>query len=521
MSQGMARTSLNQVLSRMNVGSLAASAGMVCAAAIICYALRDAVLPSNLSLIFLTAVLFSALRYGLWPSIFTSLLSELVWNFFFLPPKFTFEIDDPQDLLAFILFLIVSLFVSNLAALQKRQSEAIRSRAEATAHLYDFSQKIAAIPTLDALLAVTCEAIGAMLDCGVAIVLEDQDGETLQAADPSAKIDVGALRAALAARADPGWRRQNTWVSGQPYFYLTLNRLSRGGGIVGITKSPASIQSDDHVLLALLVGQASVAIERLQLAKSAERASLEAEMERLRSAMLTSLSHDLRTPLTVIIATHATIKSMNDPTDAATRAELLDRAQAEAERLNRFIGNLLDMTKLESGKLSLRLGPVDVIEAIESAVERIAPVLLRHTLEVDMPMANADFTLLEQVIFNLLDNAAKYAPAPSTIRIFASWDAPSLTGEPFLTIGIADEGPGIPPDFHEAIFDKFTRLRLEDRQLPGTGLGLAICRGFLGAMGGIITAQNRTDRSGAIFTVALRIANLAAWEAAPSDRLSV
>ena len=171
-----------------------------------------------------------------------------------------------------------------------------------------------------------------------------------------------------------------------------------------------------------------------------------------------------------------------------------------------FIGNLLDMTQLEAGMLNMKLGPVDVLDAIESAAERAAPLLTRHRLAVEIPadlaMARADFTLLEQVIFNLLDNAAKYAPAASMIEISATSDAQAVTVE------IADEGPGIPAESREAIFDKFTRLRLEDRQLPGTGLGLAICRGFLAAMGGSISARNQADRPGAIFTIMLAAADL-------------
>jgi two-component system sensor histidine kinase KdpD len=228
--------------------------------------------------------------------------------------------------------------------------------------------------------------------------------------------------------------------------------------------------------------------------------------------MLTSLSHDLRTPLTVIIATYSTLRTLDDSADRSLREDLLDRAQAEAERLNRFIGNLLDMTRLEAGKLNVKLGPVDVGDAVESALARAAPLLVRHELDIDLPpdlpMAEADFLLLEQVIFNLLDNAAKYAPAPSSIRISAAADTNGIIVE------VIDEGPGIPASSRLAIFDKFTRLNQEDRQPPGTGLGLAISRGFLSAMGGQISARNRADRSGAIFTISLAIAEISS--AAPT-----
>jgi two-component system sensor histidine kinase KdpD len=495
-----------------------ATIGMVAAAALICVPLQTIILPANLSLIFLPAVLFSALRYGLFPSILASLLGELVWNFFFLPPRFSFTIDDPQDFLAFVLALIVSLVVSNLAASEKRQRETVRARAEATGRLYAFSQEIAAIASLDTLLAVACKAIGAMLDCGVAIAHKSADGQELRAAWPAMEQTDEDLLAVMANASggvpdDPDGGAAGRWRTTGRYNAIELDGLSAGTGLIGITRSPNAIPADDLVLLRTLTNQVTIAIERLQLTRSVEQASLEAQREHLRSAMLTSLSHDLRTPLTVIIATYSALRTLHDPADRTLREELLDRAQAEAERLNRFIGNLLDMTRLEAGKLNVRLGPVDVSDAIESALARAAPLLAEHELDIDLPpdlpMAEADFLLLEQVIFNLLDNAAKYAPPPSAIRISASAYA---TG---MMIDVIDEGPGIPKASRLAIFDKFTRLDQEDRQPPGTGLGLAISRGFLSAMGGRISARDRADRSGAIFTIGLGIADLSS--AAPAN----
>jgi two-component system sensor histidine kinase KdpD len=213
------------------------------------------------------------------------------------------------------------------------------------------------------------------------------------------------------------------------------------------------------------------------------------------------------------MATHATLKTLTPSFDPAIKVELLDRAQAEAERLNRFIGNLLDMTRLESGDLNIALAPIDVMETVEAALERAAPLMMGRPVIVDipadLPMARADFLLLEQVIFNLLDNAAKYAPVGGSITIS------SRAAGDFVTIEIMDEGHGIAPESRAAIFDKFTRLRREDRQRPGTGLGLAICRGFLEAMGGQITVRNRTDRSGAIFAVTLGKIDIAAEIGSP------
>jgi two-component system sensor histidine kinase KdpD len=217
--------------------------------------------------------------------------------------------------------------------------------------------------------------------------------------------------------------------------------------------------------------------------------------------MLTSISHDLRTPLTTIIAAHSMLRSLGDSCDPATRWELFERAEDEAERLDRFIGNLIDMTQLESGQLKVKLGPIEIGEAVESALARASHLVAHHHVMVDLPpelpMVMADFMLIEQVLFNLIDNAVKYAPQGTAVSISAK------TEGDVVAIAVADEGDGIPPDATETIFDKFARVKFEDRQRPGTGLGLAISRGFLQAMGGTITASNREDQPGALFIIRL------------------
>jgi two-component system sensor histidine kinase KdpD len=200
------------------------------------------------------------------------------------------------------------------------------------------------------------------------------------------------------------------------------------------------------------------------------------------------------------------LRGLGDAGDPATRRELFERAEDEAERLDRFIGNLIDMTQLESGNLKVKLGPIDVEDAVESALARASHLAVHHSVSIelppDLPMVMADFMLLEQVLFNLIDNAVKYAPEDTTVSIHATVD------DNAVVVGVADQGPGIPSDATEAIFDKFARVKFEDRQRPGTGLGLAICRGFLQAMGGTITASNRKDRPGALFEIRLAISGV-------------
>jgi len=259
---------------------------------------------------------------------------------------------------------------------------------------------------------------------------------------------------------------------------------------------------DERRLLDALCDQAAIAIERISLAKGLDEARVLAETERLRAALLTSISHDLRTPLASIIGTVSGLRSFPEKYGDADREELLATLQEEAERLNRFVSNLLDMTRLESGAVEL-LELIDVSEIVGSALQRAGNVLAGHRVEVDiepgLPMLRLDAVLFEQVLFNLLDNAAKYSPAGGRIDIRASRD-----GE-LVEIEVVDEGPGIPPSDFERIFDKFYRVQAQDRRRAGTGLGLAICRGFVEAVGGWIVARNRRDRSGAVFTIRMPV----------------
>lgn len=235
------------------------------------------------------------------------------------------------------------------------------------------------------------------------------------------------------------------------------------------------------------------------LASDLDRERLATETERLRTALLTSISHDLRTPLATILGSATTLTAEGATLEPQAQTELLGLIRDEAERLNRFIGNLLDMTRLEAGSLEPNRVPTDIADAIGTALARVERILAGHRVEVaiegELPLLRLDGVLLEQVLVNLLDNAAKYAPAGSRIEITAGREGGAVR------IAVRDEGPGIPKEDLDRVFEKFYRVRRMDRRPAGTGLGLAICRGFVEAMGGKIFAANRTDRSGAVFTV--------------------
>jgi two-component system sensor histidine kinase KdpD len=481
-----------------------ASGLMVGAAVGVSYLIDRIVSVQNLSLVFLTAVLFSALRYGLWPSIMASLLSVAAYNFFFLPPLYTFTIADPANVVALFFFLIAALVVSNLTAQKQRQTQSIATRAKTTAELYAFSRKVAGIGSLEDLMWAVTYQIAAMLNCDVVVLLPGPDGLQVRAGYPPEDM----LDAADMAAAQWTWSRNHAagrgadTLPGGRRLFLPLQTQRGAIGVAGIHREkPALLSPDERRLLDALLDQAAVAIERVRLAEDVDQARLQAETERLRNALLTSVSHDLRTPLATIIGSLTSLKSYGESYDAKTRSELVASAQDEAERLNRFVGNLLDMTRLESGGVNVKQEAIDPGDAIGVALNRARPLLAGHKTEIDiapdMPMVLADFVLLEQIVFNLLDNAAKYTPPGTVIRIVGRVDGQGPM------IEVIDEGPGIPAQSLESIFNKFTRLEAGDKQRAGTGLGLPICRGFVTAMGGTITAGNRQDRSGAIFTVRL------------------
>ncbi len=461
----------------------------------------------SVSLVFLTAVLAAAVAWGLLPSLLACVTSVLAYNFFFLPPLYTFSIAEPENIVALFFFLVVAVIVSNLTAATRRQVVTTRSRAKTTAALYAFSRKVAGIGALDDLLWATAYQISSMLHVRTIILLPAKEGEGIEVASgypPEDRLDGGELAAARWAweHNRPAGRGADTLPGGKRLF-LPLCTVSGPVGVVGIDREAPGplLTPEERRLLDALADQAAVAVERIALARGLDEARVLAETERLRGALLTSISHDLRTPLASILGAASSLRGYPQRYGAAEREELLATLEDEAQRLNRFVANLLDMTRLESGAIELRLEPIDLAEIVGSALERAGTVLARHRVAVDiapdLPMLRLDAVLFEQVLFNLLDNAAKYAPAGSRIGIRAGCDGG------LVEIEIVDEGPGLPPAELERVFDKFYRVPAQDRRRAGTGLGLAICRGFVEALGGSIVARNRRDRSGAALTIRL------------------
>ena len=461
----------------------------------------------NVDLVLLTAVVGVAVRYGLWPSLLATVAASLVYNFFFLPPIYTFTITDPTNIAAFFLFMVVAILVSNVAARVRTQADTAIGRIRMTEQLYAFSRKLAGTATLDDVLWVTAYQTALMLKVRVVLLLPEDGVLTVKAGyPPEDQLDQADLAAANWAWSnDRIAGRGSDTLPGAKRLFLPM-RTGRGSiGVIGIDddRTGPLLTPDQRRLLDALVDQGALAIERVLLVEDMDRVKRTIESERLRSALLTSISHDLKTPLASVLGAASTMRDLEAGLSDQQKRDLLGTVIDESERLNRFIANLLDMTKLESGAIVPNTALHDLGEIVGSALRRAGKILARHKvsleLAADLPMLKLDAVLFEQVLFNLLDNAAKYSPPETTISIKGLRDADSVS------LQIADEGEGIPPGELESIFDKFYRVQKTDHVRPGTGLGLAISRGFIEAMHGKIFAANRTDRRGAVLTIRLPI----------------
>ena len=463
----------------------------------------------NVDLVFLAAIVGIAVRFGLLPSLFASVVSALCYNFFFLPPIYTLTIADPHNIAAFALFTLVAVVVSHVAARGRLQALTAQTRVRTVESLYSFSRKLAGTGTLDDVLWATAFQTAMMLQVRAVLLLPEKGMLQVKSGyPPEDMLDDADLAAAK-------WSFENNRAAGHgsdtlpgaKRLFLPM-RTGRGAiGVIGIDsdKTGPWLTPDQRRLLDALADQGALAIERVQLVENMDRVQRTAETERLRTALLTSISHDLKTPLASVLGSASTLRELNEKLTDSEQAELLSTIIEESERLNRFIANLLDMTRLESGAVAPKLAPHDVSEIIGSTLQRTTKILRNHSVRLDLatdvPMVSVDPVLFEQVLFNLLDNAANYAGSGTTVFIRTWRDRDSVV------LQSLDEGEGIPPDDLEHIFDKFYRVPKADQIRPGTGLGLAISRGFVEAMNGTIVAANRSDRRGAVFSIRLPVAS--------------
>lgn len=473
---------------------------------------------ASISVAYLLAVMVVAMRFGLGAAIVASVGSFLAFNFFFTEPRFTFAVSDVQNLLTLAFFLIAAFIVSGMASRLRAQVQASRESARRTVNLYDFGRKVTGAATQDDVLWAVVHHVADTIR-GRSLVLLPADGRLAVAAGypPEDQLDDKS-----AAAADWAWThgkpagRGSATLPAALWLFLPLRTGRSAVGVLGVQMSEdADLPSPAQMrLLETLADQAAVAIERTTLVSDIETARVATERERLRSALLSSLSHDLRTPLVSIMGAASSLISYDEALTPGNRRDLAQTIQDEAERLNRFVQNLLDMTRLGSGTLKPRIDWVDLADIVGGAVERAERLTRSHAVKVDidpdMPLLCVDAVLLGQVFFNLLDNACKYSPPGTAIKVWARKAADHIA------IEVADQGPGIPEADREKVFDMFYRVNLADSQPAGTGLGLAICRGIVEAHGGTIRAEAGLHGSGTAIIIRLPLPpapNLAGEEA--------
>jgi two-component system, OmpR family, sensor histidine kinase KdpD len=460
----------------------------------------------NLSMVFLLAVLVTAVSFGIWPAIFASGLSFLAYNFFFIPPLYTFTVAEPYELLALVIFLVVAVVSSALAGRIREQARIAANRMRAMRRLYEFTRRLSGLATLDGVAEGAASEIYASLGRPVVVLLAQEDNVALTAAwPPEDTLDAAAMTAARWAynHVEPAGADTGT-LPIIPWYFVPLRVGTKTLGVVGIAKEKDAppIDSEARALLDTLVEQTAAALERASLAREMVSAKTATETERVRNTLLASVSHDFRTPLSSILGSATSLIDYGDKLDAAAKKDLLGQIKKEAEDLDEMVRNLLAITRIDAGALELRRDWVDLREVAERVVSGARRHGARQRIDInlpaDLPLVRADATLAEQAVGNVVANAITHTP-PDTRVLLDATVAPQS-----IALRVTDDGPGIPPDGLPHIFEKFVKGTEAHPSgsdgSQGTGLGLAIAKGILEAHGGTITAESpAADGRGARF----------------------
>lgn len=456
----------------------------------------------NLSMVFLMAVLVTAMNFGIWPAIFASVLSFFVYNFFFIPPLYNFTIAEPYELLALVIFLVVAVVSSALGGRVREQARISASRMRAMRRLYEFTRRLSGLATLDAVAEGAVSEIHASLGRPVVMLLaQDDDLELVGAWPPDDDLDAAATTAAR-------WAYQHVEPAGAgtgtlptiSWFFVPLRIGSKTLGVIGVAKDVDKdkekdmppFDSEARRLLDTLGEQTAAALDRASLAREMVSAKTATETERVRNTLLASISHDFRTPLSSILGAATSLIAYDDKLGVAAKKDLLGQIKQEAEGLDEMVRNLLAITRIDAGALELRRDWIDLREIVERVVgaarRRGAAHSIAVALPADLPFVRADATLVEQAIGNIVANAIVHTPIETHIIVDAA------VGADDVALRMTDDGPGIAPDALPHVFDKFATGAEQDATRAdgnqGTGLGLAIAKGIMEAHGGAIDVQS-------------------------------
>jgi len=439
-----------------------------------------------LGMLFLAAVVGAATLWGLPIALYTAFLSFLSWNVVFIPPVGRLSIDQPRDVIALLVFAGVAAATGWLASRVRVEAKAAQGRIESLRRISAFTRRLGGPATEPELLAEIARLAGEMVQPALVLIAEGEDLNIRAAEPPSLDtMDDGSWAAARwsFARQEQAGRGTATLPSAA-WRFVPWRTSRESFGVIGVRPTAGLDQPLLQALLAL-ADQAAGALERVRLAAAAARTEAQAETQKLRTALLNSLGHDLRTPLTGIRGAAGSLRTSWTTLSPEDRIDLLASIEQDTVRMTRFLANITDMTRVETGEIVPRLEPLNLLEAVDSAAARVpslGPVDL--DIQPDLPPVRGDHALLEQVLVNVLENAAKYAPPGTHILVAIRWESGRAA------LSITDHGPGISPADLPHVFDSFYRARREDRTVPGTGLGLAIARGMMEAMGGSISAHS-------------------------------
>lgn len=483
----------------------AASASIMHYAAAVAVVLVSVVLASpvhqlmphaSLSLLFLTGVLIVSARTGLGPSLFSSVLSFLAFNFFFTQPYYTLEVADDGDVATLVFFLFMAAITGNLAARMHKEMDKSQASLQRISNLYEFNRRISSATDAGDVIEALADHLAHSIGSSVVVLM----GRSVEPLEVSARtgeemlpqpdcIEAAWSRSGIEPVVEGGWH----------FLKLTTNQES-----IGMVAVCGHLDSGQITLAQTLCDQAAIVLDRTNLVVDLEQARLVSETERLRSALLSSVSHDLRTPLASIIGSSSSLLEYGEVFSSEDKQELMATVLDEAMRLDRHIQNLLDMTRLGQGSLNLKRDWVDVHDVVSSAVNRLRDTLkelmIRVDIAEDVPLLWVHGILIEQALVNLLDNAVCYSPSDGEIALSVR-----VKGE-LVEIEVCDSGPGIPLEEREKIFDMFYTVSRGDRgNTKGTGLGLAICRGMVAAHGGSVVALEGRSGKGTCMLVELPI----------------
>ncbi len=475
--------------------------GVVALATLLNLALLPFISYQAVALLMLLVVMVLPLYFGRGPVIIAAGLSAMLWDLLFIPPRFTFYISKLEDVLLFGLYFVIALVAGSLTAQLRSQQQLLRRREERTRSQYALVRDLARLEGPDLVVRTAVDHLGRDFDADVLIVLATDAGRLSDRAHPASTYPYDAKEQGAAAWTFMHQRSAGRSTDTLPTAagtYWPLRVPGRNVGVVGLKlRSAPTLPVEQGSFLEAVLSQIALAIEHEQLGEAREHATLLAESERLYKTLLNSVSHELRTPIAAITGATSTLRTVPDE-QVATRETLVNEIQQAAERLNRLVENLLDMSRLESGMLRIRSDWCDVSDLIAVIAQRVRPLFVDHELIVDvapdLPLVRLDYVLIEQALLNLLHNAAAYTPPGTRVRLTAFRDGDHLA------VVVADRGPGLPAEALERVFEKF--YRVQGAVAGGTGLGLSIARGIVEAHGGTLTAETRA-RGGARFIMRL------------------